>query len=165
MSATTADPFTRSVTLVLDLEGADTDNIATDPDGGLTRFGISSKQHPEVDVAGLTRDAALAWYRQNVWDAHRCGEMAWPVCLVVFDEAVNQGNVQALQHALGVREDGVVGPVTLGAAAARSPLELAARTLADRAMRYTEVRADLWKANGPGWMYRLARIALAAGEA
>ena len=88
MSATTADPFTRSVTLVLDLEGADTDNIATDPDGGLTRFGISSKQHPEVDVAGLTRDAALAWYRQNVWDAHRCGEMAWPVCLVVFDEAV-----------------------------------------------------------------------------
>ncbi len=150
--------FQRSVSFVLGAEGADSDNQDTDPDGGLTRFGISQKQHPEVNVPALTRTSAVAWYQTNVWNRYRCGDLPWPVCLVVFDACVNQGNPKALQRALGVSVDGVIGPVTIGAAAKWDPVELAVETLGYRAIAY--VASANWPANGRGWMNRLFHVAI-----
>lgn len=140
-------------------------SATTDPDGGLTKFGISQKQHPEVDVASLTQGQALDWYLKNMWTPYGGDTLAWPVCLVVFDGVVNQGpsvSSEALQNALGVDPDGDIGPVTVTAASRRDPQELAARVIAKRAMSYTTDKE--WKGNGEGWMYRLATQCLKANQ-
>ena len=146
-------------------EGAPSDNPLTDPNGGLTRFGISQKQNPDVDVATLTQAGAVVIYRARYWDANRCSDMAWPVCLGVFDTDVNQGDgtgARLLQASLGVAVDGDVGDVTIKAVAKADPWELTARLLAKRGVAYTT--DSEWVANGEGWMYRLASLAIATGR-
>ena len=70
-------------------EKTDTGVVTTDS-GGVTRWGIAQKYHPEVDVASLSRDDAIAIYKIKYW------REAWeslPVglALCVFDCSVNQG--------------------------------------------------------------------------
>jgi lysozyme family protein len=159
------DYFPPSMKQVFGEEGAPSDNPITDPDGGLTRFGISQTQHPEVDVPGLTQTTAVAWYRANVWQKEQCDIMPWPVCLAVFDAGVNQGltkGAELLQSALKVDVDGDIGPQTRGALAAADPWDLTARFLAKRAVDYTT--DSEWSMDGEGWMYRLMCLSLAAGR-
>ena len=64
-----------------------------------------------------------AIYRARYWDAVAGDELPEGLDLAVFDFAVNSGPVRAvayLQAALGVAQDGIVGPVTLGAVDGRS---------------------------------------------
>lgn len=58
--STTVDRFPQIMVLIFDLEGPESDNLTTDPNGGLTKFGISQVQHPDVDVANLTPTTATA---------------------------------------------------------------------------------------------------------
>ena len=53
------DYFPACMVQIFGEEGAPSDDPITDPDGGLTRFGISQTQHPEVNVAALTQAAAV----------------------------------------------------------------------------------------------------------
>lgn len=134
-----------------------------DPDdpGGETKYGISKRAYPDVDIANLTPEGAAALYRPDYWDAAHCNELPWPVNLVVFDGAVNQGVFAAkrcLQLALKVTTDGVVGPVTLAAVARRDPLDLAIDVLATRALRY--VSTSNFDRFGRGWLERVIRIAM-----
>lgn len=83
-----------------------------------TKYGISAAAHPTLDIKNLTLAAAQQIYRQEYWDAHRCGEMMWPWAIAVFDCAVNQPSAIPLaQEAIGVAQDGVIGDVTLAAMA------------------------------------------------
>lgn len=160
--STTVDRFPQIMVLIFDLEGPESDNLTTDPNGGLTKFGISQVQHPDVDVANLTPTTATAWYRANMWLPYHCDEMPWPVCLAVFDGIVNGGGAAALQRALGVDDDGIIGSITMAALRADTdPNELTARVLEQRALGYVD--DSEWDANGGGWMYRLARVGMAAG--
>jgi lysozyme family protein len=107
-------------------EGGDrfVDNPA-DP-GGATKFGITARGIAQFlgrtlspdEISALTLDDAKAFYR---WLLKSSGierihneTLRW----FVFDAAVHMGNTQAiklLQRALGVHDDGVLGPVTLAA--------------------------------------------------
>lgn len=115
--------FNEAVEVVLKNEGG----YVRDPDdpGGETKFGISKKSYPDLDIAELTRDEAVAIYHRDFWEANRYGEIHnFDVAMKVFDLAVNVGaktvNVM-LQLAIGltgdqaVEVDGIVGPQTLGA--------------------------------------------------
>jgi lysozyme family protein len=160
------DPFTAAVQFVLADEGALTDDPHNDPDGGLTNFGISQKQNPDVDVATLTRDQAVAVYQRRYWAPAGCDRLPWPLSFLMFDCAVNQGvgtAARLLQGALGVTPDGVIGPATLAAVTKRDPWELTARMTAIRLQAY--VSDAEYRANGQGWFYRVARNLLAAGRA
>jgi lysozyme family protein len=64
--------------------------------GGLTRFGISSRSHPGLDISSLTHEQAVEIYKREYWDRCRCGDFAWPMNLIVFDAAVNQGTEFAM---------------------------------------------------------------------
>lgn len=112
-----SDFFPAAASAVLSIEGPDSDD-PRDP-GGLTRFGIALREHPELtrdQLLAMTRDDALAFYRAKYWDAHRCGEMPWRWGLAVFDGEVNQGSViRDAQAALHVSSDGEVGAATLAA--------------------------------------------------
>lgn len=81
--------FERCCNFVIDeLEGGDSFVVDS---GGATRYGISSRAHPNVDVRNLTRGGAESIYYKEYWQPCDCDTLAWPMDLVVFDTAVNQG--------------------------------------------------------------------------
>lgn len=65
-------------------------NHPKDP-GGHTKYGISKRQYPSVDIAALTLDDAKAIYKRDYWDAIKGDERAYPVAFELFDAAVNHG--------------------------------------------------------------------------
>jgi len=112
--------FESAVAFVLDQEG----DWTTDT-GGATRFGISQRAYPNMDLSSLTVEDAKRIYRRDYWDALTLGELPWPLDLAMLDVAVNLGNkeaVKCLQSAVNqlgecerLEVDGLLGPVTLGA--------------------------------------------------
>jgi len=155
--------FERAVEIVLSKEGV----LSDDPrdNGGLTKYGISQKAYPSLDILALTRDDAIALYRRDYWMPVRGDDLAWAFALPLFDCAVNQGVGRAIrmfQTALRVPADGSFGPVTLKAAQARqgNPTETLARFMAERAVAYAE-HPD-WPTFGRGWMVRAFSIAQTA---
>lgn len=151
------DNFERAFELVVGIEAGYV-NDPTDP-GGETKYGISKRSYPNLDIANLTLDAAKSIYASDFWQACSCDQMPWPLCLFVFDMAVNQGQPTArvmLQRSLGVAADGVIGPVTL-AAANKMDDEALALLLTARAYRY--MLADNFTVDGRGWFKRLFLMA------
>lgn len=147
--------FDAAVAFVLRWEGG----YSSDPQdaGGETHWGISKRAYPALDIAALTREEAIALYRQDYWDAARCEDLPAQVALLVFDGAVNQGlgaAVWMLQEELGVlARDGVIGPITLQVAGARNHDDLALAYCARRAVAYAQ--AKTFPRHGLGWMRRL----------
>jgi lysozyme family protein len=158
--------FQLAAPIILDVEGRLNDHPTTDPDGGVTNFGISQKQNPDVDVPHLTRATAIALYQVKYWRPCGADSTPWPLCAVLFDAAVNQGVGEAIvlaQRACKLREDGVLGPVTLAALLAGEPWDLAARLASVRLRAYLLDRE--FQQDGAGWFYRVSRVLLAAGHA
>lgn len=74
----------------------------------------------QQDVTRATDDEERAVLFEEFWVPCRCEEMPAGLGAAVFDMAVNSGTLNAaltLQHALSVRPDGQIGPLTLLAAA------------------------------------------------
>jgi len=116
--------FEKVIKFTLQHEGG----YVNDPDdpGGETKFGISKRTYPDVDIAALTESQAMAIYKRDFWDRLGCDSMAPQIAAVVFDTAVNMGRrraVRMLQAALnqhgdaGLTFDGLIGPNTLRATA------------------------------------------------
>jgi len=146
---------------IIGVEGNET-NDPKDP-GGLTKFGIAKNSNPDVDVANLTLDDAKAIYKARYWDLVHGDDLKWPLCLFVFDCAVNQGADTAkklLQKSAGTVQDGILGKNTLTSIGRADQRELCAMFMADRAIRYTGTRN--FDTYGRGWMARLFRVTLEA---
>lgn len=126
--------------------------------GGLTRFGVSQRAYPDLDIASLTLDQARVIYRRDFWDALRLDEIPERIAETVFDFAVNSGvktAARALQRAIGVEDDGMVGPVTIAACRAAADVSgVVMRVNADRLILMTS--ASGWPAFGRGWARRVA---------
>lgn len=111
--------FETAVALVLKHEGG----YVNDPHdaGGETNWGISKRSYPTLDIRGLTREQASDIYRRDFWEPLYCDAIPYGLAVQVFDHGVNAGRSSAarlLQRTLGLKEDGVFGPVTLAAAKA-----------------------------------------------
>lgn len=97
-----------------DLKFAISENETGD-DGGLTKFGIDQRSHPEVDIKNLTLEQAREIYFREYWEKTHCAEMQWPLSQVHFDGCVNVGvgqQTKFIQRAAGVVADGAWGPNT-----------------------------------------------------
>jgi lysozyme family protein len=89
-----------------------------------TKYGISAKSYPELDIANLGAADAGAIYRRDWWDRLGLARLPAPLAAKLLDAAVNLGPhpaIACLQHALNVQggviaEDGVLGPATVAAA-------------------------------------------------
>jgi len=72
--------------------------------GGETKFGISKRAHPDVDIRSLTKDQAKEIYRKEYYEAPGVHRIAYPdVAFRVFDFGVNAGptrSITVLQEAL-----------------------------------------------------------------
>lgn len=86
-----------SLRFVLSQEGG----LANDTNdaGGLTKFGIAQRFHPNIDVANLTLEHAKQIYFDQYWVESGANEMSWGLCIHHFDFAVNAG-CNAAQNAL-----------------------------------------------------------------
>lgn len=100
-------------------EGHDT--LTDDPNdtGGLTRYGISSVNNPDIDVRNLSEMDAQLIYSERYWQGSRADELPEFMQLMHFNCAVNCGPSTAakvLQRVIGAKVDGKIGPQTLGKA-------------------------------------------------
>lgn len=114
--------FDKEIETVLKHEGG----YVHDPQdpGGETKYGISKKSHPEIDIKNLTLDQAKKIYKTKYWDKMRLDEI---VCQKIagkmFDMGVNSGIKRSTKIAqkacniLGceVVEDGILGKMTIRA--------------------------------------------------
>jgi lysozyme family protein len=146
--------FDQAFTRLLGHEGGYTIGVG-DP-GGETNWGVSKRSYPGVDIKALTVEGAKAIYRRDFWDASRCADMPPELRFTLFDAAVNSGVRQAvkwLQATVGTKQDGVIGPVTLGAVAGCPNL------LAKYSGRRLQFMAELsnWPRFGRGWANRIAQ--------
>ena len=83
------DNFDRSIEFVLKWEGGYTND--TRDSGGETKYGISKRAYPMLDIKNLALEDAKLIYLKDYWEKAGCDTLEWPMCLVVFDTAVNMG--------------------------------------------------------------------------
>ena len=161
----TTSRFEQAVELVLQHEGGFVQH-PRDP-GGATQFGITRETLSRVrgrpasvnDVRRLTKREAVSIYRDLYWDPVRAEELPPGLDLAVFDLAVNSGPVRAarmLQTVLGVEADGIIGPVTLGAAREADPVDTIQRLT--RARLGFLGRLAAWPVFGRGWRRRVLAV-------
>ena len=157
--------FARALALVLKSEGGWSDNPA-DP-GGATMKGVTLANFRRYVKAGATKadlkqitDAQIATvYRRFYWDAVLGAELPDGVDYAVFDFAVNSGPGRAakyLQAAVGVAQDGRIGPATLAAARAK-PAGVVIDALCDARLAFLK-RLPTWATFGRGWSDRVKSV-------
>jgi len=129
-------------------------NDPLDP-GGETKFGISKRSYPHVDIKNLTVEQAKAIYFKDFWSLLFDARPA--IKFQAFDFAVNSGiqtAIRKLQAAIGVADDGIWGPI--------SALKLDSMDPHDVIMLYVAERLDFWRKLstwprfGAGWAGRAA---------
>ena len=151
--------FEKALTHVLGVEGGYVDDKYDK--GGKTRFGITEKvarAHGYTgDMRRLTREQAKEIYHTAYW--HRSGAPNYDAAVgfQVFDIAVNHGignAVRMLQRAVGVADDGVVGPRTLSAINSTSVTDLLMLLNAERLEFFAKL--STFDTFGRGWTRRVA---------
>lgn len=88
--------FQASVDLMIFKEGGD--KLVRHPrdPGRLTKYGISSRAYPHLDVASLNREAATDIYRKDYFEAAGCDMLSPRLAIMVFGSAINQGVAAAV---------------------------------------------------------------------
>lgn len=159
------DNFAPCLAEVLTHEGGWADH-PQDP-GGATMRGVTLATYRAFKGRNATKaelrnisDADLkAIYRGRYWDKVRADELPRGLDLVAFDPAVNSGPVRGakwLQQALGVAQDGKVGPVTIKAARTAQAVPVIKRACSAR-MGFLR-GLGTWGTFGKGWSRRVASI-------
>ena len=112
-----------------------------DDAGGETKFGISKKAYPNVDIKNLTTDEAKAIYKRDYWDKIKGDLITYnSVAYEIFDTSVNMGVRTAsklAQVALSVHPDGIIGNKTLEALNATDKEDFLTKFKLSKIARYT----------------------------
>jgi lysozyme family protein len=147
--------FDQAFDRLIDHEGGYVNNPA-DP-GGETKFGISKRSYPTLNIAALDLGTAKAIYLKDFWNP--LGNDAHPsIKFQAFDFAVNSGiqtALRKLQAAIGVADDGHFGPL--------SRKRLSEIPVSDVLFLYNAERLDFisrlstFKDFGRGWARRVAK--------
>jgi lysozyme family protein len=133
-------------------------NDPADP-GGETKFGISKRSYPSLDIKSLTRDQVKPIYKADFWGPAGCDAVPDELKYPLFDFAVNSGPrraVKTLQKRLGVVADGSLGPKTLAELMLWPQKALAIALCLDRLYFLTTL--NNWPDHGKGWTRRIRRI-------
>ncbi|MDE2344638.1 MAG: secretion activator protein [Betaproteobacteria bacterium] len=128
-----------------------------------TWYGLSAAVYG-AGVVNFTIDQVKAAYRRDYWNACQCDQLPAGVDLVAFDGAVNSGPGQSekwIQAAVGAAQDGVIGPMTLAAIAAKDPRDII-NAACDARLAFDEALAAAHPENYAkdldGWKNRVAAL-------
>lgn len=163
--------FATCLPLILAHEGGWVDH-PSDP-GGATNLGVTigtlsdwlGRPATKAEVKALTPATVAPIYEARYWKAAHCHELPAGVDYMCFDLAVNSGPGRAckyLQRAVGVAEDGAIGPKTLAAVKATPPATIIAKIGISRANFYQGL--STYGTFGKGWMRRLKEVTDKAHE-
>ena len=108
--------------------------------GGETKFGVSKRSYPDVDIASLTVEDAKAIYRRDYWERAGCHKLPGRVAFQVFDCAINSGVETALR--------------LLKQSASATEADTVLRFNAERLAYMTSLR--VWPSFSKGWARRIA---------
>lgn len=127
-----------------------------------TKYGISAMSYPGEDIVNLTIGRAKEIYRRDFWGPAGCDIVPEAVKFPLFDAAVHTSApgrpttaIRMLQRALGVKDDGIIGPVTMQAISNVHPYRLAMRFHGQR-LDHLNNNPDQWARFGRGWAQRIA---------
>jgi len=139
-----------------------------DDSGGFTKYGISSKAYPLLNIQTLTWEHAVAIYYRDYWLASGCHHFDRQIAIYVFDSAVNCGVprvskwVQTACNILGstLSVDGIVGKVTIEAVKGINQWKLYSVLISMRIQHYSTICE-----NHPnqikflkGWLNRVSKL-------
>lgn len=153
--------FDLAIELVLRHEGGYVNN-PRDP-GGETKYGISKRSYPRLDIKALTREQAVEIYHRDYWvDNRYCDLVSDGLAAKVLDIAVNVGAKRAnkwLQESardcgFNVTVDGVMGPRTVAAVNGCDTASVMVGFVA-RAYRHYRKLSFAKPEFADGWMRRL----------
>lgn len=155
--------FDLAFTFITKWEGGS--RITNDPDdpGGLTKYGLSKRANPDLDIENLTEDQAKEVYQIRYWIAGKCDKLRFPVNVAHFDACVNCGVIQSakfLQRAVDVEDDGIVGPHTLSAIVTQNQEAICRKMIKERVeyYRYIAEHKPSSAKYLQGWMNRIADL-------
>lgn len=127
-----------------------------------TKYGISAATYPGLDIKNLTVAQVGEIYRQDFWGPAGCDLVPDPMKYLLFSAAVQTSArrepktaIMMLQRALGVKADGVIGPVTTLAISNADPYQLVAR-FQGQLLDYLNNNPTKWALYGRGWSQRVA---------
>ena len=92
--------------------------------GGTTKYGISQRAYPDLDIKELTEQEAKNIYRLDYWIPSKASKVPAQIREIYFDMVVNFGQrsaVKVLQQACNgkntynIKVDGLIGNATIGA--------------------------------------------------
>lgn len=151
--------FKTALKRVLEHEGGYVNN-PKDP-GGETNFGITKSTARSYGYNGPMRsipmDVVEFIYKKMFWDAMSCDSFQFAIAFQLFDAAVNHGLLNArkiLQRAVGTKDDGIIGPITLHEVRKQPLFALINLFNAERIKFYT--RISNFNTFGRGWMNRVS---------
>lgn len=168
-----AGAFSRRLQLILRHEGGFVDH-PKDP-GGATNKGIIQRTYdswrdrqgqPRQSVRLISSNEIAAIYRRDYWDAVKGDDLPAGVDYCVFDFAVNSGIDRAaryLQAAVGVAQDGKIGPATIAATKERDARAII-DAICDSRMAFLRGLSH-WPTFGRGWTSRVEDVRDEALEA
>lgn len=126
--------------------------------GGETKYGITKRTYPYLNIKELDREMAKAIYLKDFWEPLG-NEAHSSIKFEAFDFAVNSGiqtSLRKLQRAIGVADDGHFGPLSRAKLNKMAVSDVLFLYLAER----QEFMASLstWQDFGRGWARRIAKL-------
>lgn len=131
--------------------------------GGETKYGIAKNANPTIDIKHLDWEGAKAIYYSHYWLNAKCDKMNGRIAALHFDGAIQHGPSTAakfIQRAIGVADDGAIGPGTLAALTGKDPIVVCNSVCDQRNKFYNDIVA-----HNPtqvkylaGWLRRVAEM-------
>lgn len=146
--------------------GAEGYGEVSNDQGGLTKYGISQKAFPDVDIANLTQEKAEELALEKYWNPSHCQYMILRPKLAIahFDFSYNSGYTTALltlQRCLGgIEVDAKWGPITEKAFLVADPVSLLASYIQKR-REFLIHLADMYPEDSvdeEGWSNRIDHL-------
>lgn len=166
----TQSTFNRVIDDLLTIEGGFSNRPTKADPGGPTKNGITletfrawrGKPHlSSVDLEKIEVEEVIEIYRSQFWNTVRGDDLPTGVDWAVFDFSVNSGPGRAvltLQELLQVKQDGIIGVMTLSAIKSYSggEFELIAN-LSDARLQFMKTLQN-WPYNKNGWTQRVKKV-------
>lgn len=144
-------------------------NHPSDP-GGATNMGVTIANYRKyvkpggtvADLKRITKAEVATVFKRHYWDKVKADDLPSGVDYCVADFAINSGPSRAakyLQKAVGVAQDGVIGPQTMEAVRGANSRVVINRICDERLAFMKRIKGgSLWKTFGKGWSRRVADV-------